>query len=129
MNTVNAYKIINYFLALVWFVNGFFCKVLNMVPRHQAIVETILQTPHATLLTKIIGLSEIAMATWILTGISRRINVWTQVIIIAVMNLLEFLLVPHLLLWGKMNLLFACLLIALILYNEYHLRKTPGKSI
>ncbi|MBC7936620.1 MAG: DoxX-like family protein [Rhizobacter sp.] len=123
------HRILTYIIAITWFINGLFCKLLNMVPRHQEIVASILGTPNASLLTKLIGISEIAMAAWILSGIARRLNTWTQVIIIAVMNTLEFILTPHLLLWGRMNAVFACILILLILYNEFYLNRSPHKPV
>ena len=52
------------------------------------------------------------------------INAITQVIIIATMNTMEFILVPNLLLWGKFNSVFALLLICVVLYNEFVLNKT-----
>lgn len=55
-------KILNFFIAAVWLVNGLFCKVLNLVPRHQEIVATILGQEHARLLTIAIGISEVLMA-------------------------------------------------------------------
>ena len=98
------------------------CEVLNLVPRHQEIVAVILGQEHATILTKAIGFSEIAMAVWILSGKWPRLNAISQMVIIGTMNILEFILVPHLLLWGRLNLLFAVLLIVVIYYNEFHLR-------
>lgn len=94
-----------------------------MVPRHQQIVATILGEKYARTLTIIIGLSEIAMAIWILSGIKTKLNAITQIVIIGVMNTLEFLLVPDLLLWGRCNSLFALLLMATIYYNEFYLNK------
>lgn len=102
--------------------NGLFCKVLNLVPRHQEIVATILGQEHARLLTVAIGISEILMAVWILSGIKSRLNAIVQMGVIAVMNTLEFVLVPGLLLWGRFNALFALLLICVIYYNEFHLK-------
>ena len=113
-------KLLNYFIAAVWIINGLFCKVLNLVPRHQEIVARILGNDHARLLTITIGISEIAMAVWILSGIKRRLNAIAQIIIIAAMNTLEFILVPDLLLWGRFNALFAFLFILLIFYNEFY---------
>jgi hypothetical protein len=54
-------RILNYLIAAVWIANGLFCKVLNLVPRHQEIVARIIGNAHAGVLTKMIGLSEIAM--------------------------------------------------------------------
>ena len=112
-------KIVAYLIALVWFVNGFFCKVLNLVPRHQEIVGRILGIDYAPFLTRAIGISEIFMAIWILSGIKTRFNVLAQMSIIAMMNVLEFSLVPDLLLWGKMNILFAFAFVGVIYFNEF----------
>lgn len=121
--------IINYFIAAVWLVNGLFCKVFNLVPRHQEIVATILGQEHARLLTIAIGISEILIAVWILSGIKSRLNALLQIAVIVVMNTLEFILVPGLLLWGRFNALFALLLILVIYYNEFHLKpKTSPNS-
>lgn len=114
-------QFLNYGIATVWIANGLFCKVLNLVPRHQQIVARILGNDHAGIFTIAIGLSEVAMAVWILSGIFPRLNAITQIIIIATMNSLEFILAPHLLLWGRFNALFAFLFIILIYYNEFSL--------
>lgn len=119
----SLHKTINYFIAFVWIVNGFFCKVLNLAPRHEQIVSRILGDEYAQLLTKLIGVSEIFMAVWILSRIKTRLNVWLQILIVATMNILEFILVPDLLLWGKGNSIFAFLFIVLVFYNEFVLNK------
>ncbi len=116
-------KITNYCIAAVWLVNGLFCKILNLVPRHEQIVARILGNEYSRVLTILIGVSETLMAIWILTGIKRRINAVVQMAIIATMNALEFILAPDLLLWGKFNLLFASLFILLIWYNEFRMNK------
>ncbi len=109
-------------IAVVWLINGLFCKVLNWVPRHQEIVARIIGGDYARELTMLIGISEIIMAGWIFSGICPRLNALVQMIIIALMNTLEFILAPDLLLWGRLNALFACLLVFLIYYNEFKLR-------
>ena len=121
-------QLLNYCIATVWIVNGLFCKVLNLVPRHQEIVARILGNTHSRLLTLLIGLSEIVMAVWILSGIMTRLNVITQIIIIATMNTLEFILAPDLLLWGQFNALFAFMFIIVILYNEFYPRNKPAQQ-
>jgi uncharacterized membrane protein YphA (DoxX/SURF4 family) len=117
------HKIFSFFIATIWLVNGLFCKVLNLVPRHQQIVAGILGGKYSGTLTILIGVSEIAMAIWILSGIKTRLNAIAQIIIIGTMNTLEFLLIPSLLLWGKYNSVFAFLLIIAIYYNEFFLNK------
>ena len=118
--TIN--KLLNYLIAAVWLANGLFCKVLNLVPRHQEIVARIIGNAHAGVLTRLIGLAEIAMAVWILSGFRTKLNAITQAVIIATMNSLEFLLAPDLLLWGRFNALYAFLFISVILVNEFYLR-------
>jgi hypothetical protein len=115
-------KLLNYLIAAVWIVNGLFCKVLNLVPRHQEIVARIIGSAHAEVFTRTIGFSEMAMAVWILSGIRTKLNAITQIVVIATMNSLEFVLAPDLLLWGRFNALFAFLFILLILFNEFYLR-------
>jgi len=104
-------------------INGLFCKVLNMVPRHEAIVSHILHTNNARPLTLLIGFAEIGMAIWIISGVHKRYNVIAQILIIATMNTLEFFLVPGLLLWGRANAVFALAFIILIYYNEVQTNK------
>lgn len=116
-------KTLTFLIALVWFTNGLFCKVLNLVPRHQEIVSQILGYDYAGFLTKTIGLAEVLMAIWILSGIKTRLNAATQIIIVATMNVIEFILVPELLLWGRANALFALLFILIIYYNEFVVNK------
>jgi len=116
-------NILTYIIATVWLINGLFCKVLNLVPRHEQIVSRILGAEHSRVLTVIIGISEIVMTIWILIGFKKRWNAITQISVIAVMNIMEFFLVPDLLLWGYFNSLFALLFIGVIYFNEFYLNK------
>jgi hypothetical protein len=115
--------ILNYCIASVWLINGLVCKLLNIVPRHEEIVGRILGSEYSESITMLIGLSEIVMAIWILTKIKSKLNAVFQMTIVATMNTLEFILVPDLLLWGRLNSLFALLLIGFIYYNEFVLNK------
>lgn len=114
-------KVITCFIALVWLINGLVCKVLHLVPRHEQIVARILGASYARSLTLAIGISEIGMAIWVLSGYRSRWNAILQMLIVATMNTLEFILVPDLLLWGRCNALFAGMFILLIYYNEFKL--------
>lgn len=121
MKTV--YQLINYFIAAVWLINGLYCKLLSLVPRHEEIVARILGEEHSRILTAVIGIAEIIMSVWIISGIRRKLNVILQMIVIAVMNIIEFILAPDLLLWGHYNSLFAFLFIVLIYTNEFLIRQ------
>lgn len=123
MHLKNLHKVLNYSIASIWLVNGLVCKVLNFVPRHQQIVAEILGSEHSRLLTIAIGFSEIIMAIWVISQFKSRINAVAQIIIVALMNLLEFIIVPELLLWGRLNSFFALLFIGVVYYNEFILKK------
>jgi hypothetical protein len=118
-----AHRLITYLIALVWFINGLFCKVLNLVPRHESIVARILGSDYSTLLTKLIGGSEILMSIWVVSRIAPRLSAVAQIALVATMNTIEFLLAPDLLLWGRFNALFAFLFILLVFLNEFVFRK------
>lgn len=131
MNNRITHNVLTLLIAVVWFVNGLCCKVLNLVPRHEQIVARILGNEHARILTVIIGCAEIIMAAWILTHFKAKWNALAQLITIGLMNILEASLAPDLLLWGRLNAVFAVLFMGLIYYNVYilgkrvHLEKHP----
>ena len=127
MTKTRIYKILTYCIATFWIANGLFCKVLNLVPRHEQIVARILGDDHSRLLTILIGLSEIIMAVWILSGYKTKLNTIAQITIVATMNTLEFILVPDLLLWGKLNSLFAFIFILVVYFNEFYFNKKQLK--
>jgi hypothetical protein len=106
-------------IALVWLINGLFCKLLNLVPRHQMIVSNILSKDHSYIATKAIGVLEILMFIWIISKIQSRLCALTQIIVIAIMNIIEFIFVPHLLLFGRANIIVAAIFILIIFYNEF----------
>ena len=91
--------------------------------RHEQIVARILGGDHSSQLTVLIGLSEIIMAAWILSGYKTKLNAIVQIGVVVMMNTLEFILVPDLLLWGKLNSIFALLFILVVYFNEFYLNK------
>ncbi len=128
----NTFKIrlqylLHWGIALVWLINGLYCKVLNLVPRHRLIVGEILGNEHAALLTTTIGITEILMVVWILSKIQPKWCAIVQIATIATMNVIEFTMVPHLLLFGKGNILLAAILIVCI-YTHYLLSTSPKST-
>ena len=107
-------RLLTYGIATVWLINGIYCKILNGVPRHQEIVSRILGVDYSAFLTKCIGVGEVAIAIWVLSGIWRKQNAVVQIGPVLVMNMLEYFMVPDLLLWGKLNLLFALAFVLVI---------------
>lgn len=110
---------LRYFIAIVWFINGLYCKVLNFVPRHQEIVARILGETYSREITILIGLAEIGMTVWVLSGIFKKLNALTQIVVIMAMNVLEFILASDLLLWGRFNFVFASIFCAIIYQNSF----------
>ncbi len=112
------HKFLNTGIALVWLVNGLYCKILNGVPRHRQIVARILGGGHAALLTRAIGISEVLMVIWIATRFAGRRCAIVQISVVMVMNIIEATLAPDLLLWGYGNIFFAIVFAGLVMYNE-----------
>ena len=125
MANSKKHKLITFLIALVWIVNGFFCKFLGLVSRHEEIVHKISSFDRASahFATLGIGILEVFMAIWILSNFKARLNAITQITIIATMNIIEFFMAPDLLLWEKFNSVFAFLFIMLIYYNAFYLDK------
>ncbi len=115
----NKKNVINIAIALVWIINGIYCKVLNYVPRHQLIVARILGEDHAAVLTRTIGILEAGMAVWILSRIRPRWCAITQILLVATMNIIEFIVVPDLLLFGRINIIIAAVFILVIYLNQF----------
>jgi len=129
MSSRKLYQVLIYCIAAVWIGNGLFCKVLNLVPRHEEIVATILGEKHSRFLTISIGLMETAMALWILFRVKSRLNAVLQIVVVATMNTIEFVMVPGLLLWGKFNAFYAFLFILVVFFNEFYLKKKSAINI
>ena len=118
-------KVTRYLIASIWLINGVFCKILRLAPRHQLIVARICGDDHARALTCLIGTGEVLMTIWIVSGIYRRLNIVTQIVVIAIMNITEFIYASDLLMFGKINALLATLLIFVIWFNQL---KSPQKE-
>ena len=78
---------------------------------------------YAQPLTIAIGIAEVLMAIWILSRVKSRLNAIVQILIIAMMNCIEFIFAADLLLWGRLNVVFAFLLTIFIYYNEFRANK------
>ena len=119
MNTKITHIILTFFIALVWLINGLFVKVLNIVPRHQDIISQVLGSEHAHTFTITIGLLEILMAVWVISRFKIKTNAITQILIVLTMNTIEFTHAQELLMWGKLNFVFAVLFCVMVYYNAF----------
>jgi hypothetical protein len=77
------------------------------VPRHEEIVSRILGNAHAPTLTTAIGFGEILIGLGCLSGRRPKLCALTQVVLVLTMNIIEQILAVDLLLWGRLNLVFA----------------------
>jgi DoxX-like family len=107
MTKAKIHQLLTHGIALVWLANGLGCKVLGLVPRHELIVARILGEAHAHLLTLLIGLGEMGLAAWVWSRLWPRVNAVVQIGLVVVMNTIEAVLAPDLLLWGHWNAVFA----------------------
>lgn len=103
-------------VAAVWLVHGLYNKLLGGAPRHLAIVQSIPGLDGVTgerLLTAV-GIGEVALALWILSGWRPRLCAATQTVALLSMNVLELRFARELLLWpaGLIPLNLAFLLLA-----------------
>jgi DoxX-like family len=122
------HRLLTLSIALVWLINGLFCKVLNLVPRHEQIVAEILGPVFAAPLTRTIGVLEVGMAVWILSKWYPRRCAWVQIALVLTMNALEFFMVPDLLLFGRINAVFALVFVIAVYYNTFVLQSKPAQA-
>jgi len=124
---VNPPLVFRILFAAVWLVNGVWCKIMDGVPRHREIVARILGEEHSLTLTRLIGIGEVVMAVWILTGIRWKWSCAAQIAAVAAMNVIEFALAPDLLLFGRWNALVALAYIAVVAWAGFAQPRT-GKN-
>lgn len=115
-------------IAGVWLVNGLCCKLLMLAPRHQQIVSRILGEAHAPLLTRAIGLLELLMVVWVLSGKETRLCALAQLAVVSVMVLLECLLAPDLLRFGRANVIPAGLFLGVVYLNAFVVQPAPANG-
>ena len=123
MKTFKSHKIATLLISVVWLINGLLCKILNFAPRHQEIVGRILNEEYSREIIFTIGALEVLMTIWILSGFKSRLNSITQITIVITMNIIEFIQVEDLLLFGKLNIIFALIFSFIVYYNEFILKK------
>ncbi|HMQ78012.1 MAG TPA: DoxX-like family protein [Ignavibacteria bacterium] len=122
MKRAAFHKILTILISLVWLINGLYAKVLGFVPRHQEIVARILGNDISFLAVKVIGALEICMFIWVISRKFSRLAAVMQIIIVMTMNVMEFILVPDLLLFGRMNIIIALVFVCVVYVNEFILK-------
>ncbi|HWA04991.1 MAG TPA: hypothetical protein VG961_00485, partial [Ignavibacteria bacterium] len=85
----------------------------------QEIVARILGSDFSFVAVKVIGVLEICMFVWVISGKFSRLAAILQIVIVLTMNILEFVLVPDLLLFGRMNIIIALVFVSVVYVNEF----------
>jgi len=89
------------FVAAVWLLHGLYNKLLGGSARHLAIVQSVPGLDGVTgerVLTAV-GIGEVAIALWVLSGWRPRLCAATQTAVLVSMNVLELTFARDLLLW------------------------------
>lgn len=115
--------------GLVWLINGLFCKLLNIVPRHQQIVSRVVGHEWAPQLTQLIGILEIGMAMWIFSRWKPHTCAVSQMLAIAIMNIIEIIVAVDLLLFGPFNIIIAGGFVFLIYIHAFVMKETKTRTI
>jgi uncharacterized membrane protein YphA (DoxX/SURF4 family) len=112
VSTELTVRLIRTGVATVWLVHGVYNTLLGGSPRHLAIVQSVPGLGGATgasMLTAV-GLFELAMGVWVLTGRRLRLCAAIQTAVLLTMNIIELTSARPLLLWPAgllpVNLLF-----------------------
>lgn len=113
------HTVLTILISLVWLINGLYAKLLGFVPRHQEIVAKILGSEISFAAVKIIGVLELIMFLWVISKRYSRFAAVTQIVIVLTMNILEFILTPELLLFGRFNILIALVFVSVVYVNEF----------
>jgi hypothetical protein len=75
-------------IALVWFYQGFWCKLLGRAPHHRKIVGTapFLNSSGARQAVMVLGVAECVLAAWVLSGIRAHEAALMQTLLLVSMN-------------------------------------------
>lgn len=122
MNIWAVHYVLNILISLVWLINGLFAKVLGFVPRHQEIVAKILGNGISFIAVKVIGVLEIGMFIWVISRKYSRLAAIMQIAVVLTMNVLEYIIAPELLLFGRLNIVIAVFFVSVVYFNEFILK-------
>jgi hypothetical protein len=88
MRTIVDQRLIRLAIALVWFYQGLWCKLLGGVPRHQAVVAAVpfIGPAASRAVLVLLGLIECGIAGWVLSGRQLRNAAMAQTVLLVVMN-------------------------------------------
>lgn len=122
MKRTAIHKILTILISLVWLINGLYAKVFGFVPRHQEIAAKILGNGISFIAVKVIGVLEIGMFIWVISRKYSRLAAIMQITVVLTMNVLEYIIAPELLLFGRLNIVIAVFFVSVVYFNEFILK-------
>src|SRR5688572_19122912 len=84
-------------IGAVWIFHGLYSKLLNGIPRHRLIVGKVLGSANAGIATRTIGVLEVLLGVWVLTGWQPVACAVVQTTALVAMNTLEIVMAAELL--------------------------------
>lgn len=92
LHSHSFHPVVQVMIAAVWIFHGLYSKILNGIPRHRLIVGRILGSANMVPATRLIGLLELLLGIWVITGWQSVACASVQTTGIVAMNALEILL-------------------------------------
>lgn len=115
-------------IAAVWIFHGLYSKLLGGIPRHEMIVGRVLGETHARWGITAVGLLEIALGLWILTGRNRITCAAIQTAAIVAMNTIEILLARDLLISAPGMIALNAMFLSLVWWYALQPKASPTGS-
>jgi len=116
MNILSS-KFVTYAIAAVWLLFGLLGKLVPITTTHNQIVARVFGSDVSGPITMAIGIGELFMALWVVSGRWSPICGWLQIALVVTMNCIELTIARDLLLWGPMNGIFALLFVSVVYLN------------
>ena len=107
-------RIITYSIALIWLLFGLLGKLIPITPTHIQIVARVFGDPLSRPITILIGVGELLIALWVISGKWRAVCGWLQIALVVIMNCIELTIARDLLLWGPLNGFFALIFVVTV---------------
>lgn len=114
MRSQRHFRLLAVLIGAVWIFHGGYSKLLGGIPRHRQIVERVLGSDLGGPATLAIGVGEVCLGLWALSGRWRKVCALAQTMAIAVMNTLEIRLASDLLISGPGMLALNAAFLALV---------------
>ena len=92
LKSIPLHRLAAVFIAGVWIFHGLDSTILNGLPRQKMIGGDSLGESFADAAVIMIGVLEILLGCWVLSGLYRRLNAAVQTLALVSMNTLEILL-------------------------------------